>query len=583
MGKNLGSVFLLLLSFSFLSGQVNNEIQSFSLRTPFEKNENNSANYQEIIEWYTLLSHRFNDIKVIDSGPSDIGRPIHTVVLSGDGTFDPIMAAEKNKLVVLINNGIHAGEPCGIDASMMLARDILMDDSYKAILKEIVIVIIPVYNIGGCLNRNSHTRANQNGPEAYGFRGNAQNLDLNRDFIKCDSRNAQTFNRLYNAWNPDVFIDTHTSNGADYSYTLTLIDSQKDKLAKPLRKFHWENFVPDLYQSMKTKWEMIPYVMSNGVPDSGIMAFLDLPRYSSGYAGMHHSFSFMTEAHMLKPFKDRVKSTYEFLLTILETSREKKSVIKELRTMAVQYYMAQDTIPITWKLDSERKEQIIFKGYTAKYKESEVHKQERLYYDRSHPYTKEIDYFPHYLESKTVIKPKAYIIPQAYTEVLDRLKWNKVQMTRLARDTVIEVELYRILSFDDRPQYEGHYLHSNTQIEKISGTRAYYKGDFVVSTDQEAVRYIVETLEPESEDSFFSWNFFDGILMQKEHFSAYVFEDLASYYLENNKEVRAGIDRFKKENPDQAKDPRAILQKVYELSPHYESTHKIYPVGRLMD
>ena len=100
-----------------------------------------------------------------------------------------------------------------------------------------MIVIIPVYNVGGALNRGSYSRANQNGPEAYGFRGNARNLDLNRDFIKCDSRNARSFNRLFNQWKPDVFVDTHTSNGADYQYVMTLISTQKDRLGGALGEF----------------------------------------------------------------------------------------------------------------------------------------------------------------------------------------------------------------------------------------------------------------------------------------------------------------------------------------------------------
>ncbi|MDV7396528.1 M14 family zinc carboxypeptidase, partial [Arthrospira platensis SPKY1] len=126
--------------------------------------------------------------------------------MSLDGDFDPASIRQKGKCIMLVNNGIHPGEPDGIDATMMLFRDLLQDPGKRKLLEHTVIVTIPVYNVGGALNRNSTTRANQNGPEAYGFRGNARNLDLNRDFIKCDSKNAQTFSQIFHYWKPDVFI-----------------------------------------------------------------------------------------------------------------------------------------------------------------------------------------------------------------------------------------------------------------------------------------------------------------------------------------------------------------------------------------
>jgi len=120
----------------------------------------------------------------------------------------------------------------------MLFRDYLAKpDLFKPLLDKVVIVAIPVYNVDGCLNRGSYSRANQDGPESYGFRGNARNYDLNRDFVKCDSRNARTFNQIFRTWNPDIFVDNHTSNGADYQYVMTLIATQHNKLEAPLGEF----------------------------------------------------------------------------------------------------------------------------------------------------------------------------------------------------------------------------------------------------------------------------------------------------------------------------------------------------------
>jgi len=193
----------------FFFGNLN--AQKDKYLTAFEKEENTTATYQEAIKFYKNLAKDYNQIQVNEVGMTDSGKPLHEVVVSLDEDFDPASIKEKGKLVLMVNNAIHPGESCGVDASMMLVRDYLKDKKKRRQLNNVVLVVIPIYNIGGALNRNSSTRTNQNGPHSYGFRGNAKNLDLNRDFIKCDSRNAQTFNQLFTKWNPDVFIDNHTS------------------------------------------------------------------------------------------------------------------------------------------------------------------------------------------------------------------------------------------------------------------------------------------------------------------------------------------------------------------------------------
>ena len=175
---------------------------------------------------------------------SDAGYPYQLVLYSNDGTADPEQWHAKGKLVILIINGIHPGEPDGIDASMMLIRDLV--DGKIRIPDQIALAVIPVYNIGGALNRNSFSRVNRDGPAAYGFRGNAQNLDLNRDFTKCDSKDARSFTEIFHWLSPEVQLDNHVSDGADYQYTMTLISTQWNKLGGALGKFAHEQFDPAL-------------------------------------------------------------------------------------------------------------------------------------------------------------------------------------------------------------------------------------------------------------------------------------------------------------------------------------------------
>lgn len=578
-------IFIGLIAFMLSSPNFSSS-QNLNIMTPFEKNNNQTATYDEVIDFYKKLAK--NHKKIVSfkkAGMTDSGHPLHELVISLDGYFEPSKARKNNQTILFINNGIHPGEPEGIDATMMLLRDYLEDDKKAQELKGLVIVAIPVYNIDGCLRRNSYSRANQDGPESYGFRGNDRNLDLNRDFIKCDSRNAKSFNQLFSYWSPDFFVDNHTSNGADYQYTMTLIATQHNKLETQLGEFLQKKCLPFLYSDMEKKgWEMIPYVDSDGeTPDSGILGFSDNPRYSTGYTAVHNVIGFMPETHMLKPFKDRLASTYEFMKTVihfLQTDGREIATIKKAAETAVAN---QSKFALEWKLDKSKFEKIPFRGYEAKHKPSDVSGLPRLYYDRNAPYTKEIKYWNEFAPSIEIEKPLAYIIPQAYDNVIERLEWNGVKVQHLRQDIEIEVEKYKILDFKTTANaYEGHYLHSNIKVEKIVEKTKFRKGDFVIIPNQTTNKYIVETLEPQAPDSYFAWNFFDGILMQKEGFSAYVFEDLAAKFLAEHPEVKEKLDEKKKEDAKFAASAEAQLDWVYKHSPYYEPTHRIYPVGRLV-
>ncbi|WP_299754129.1 M14 family zinc carboxypeptidase [uncultured Pontibacter sp.] len=557
-----------------------------NLKTPYEQgNGNQTATYDEAINWYQQLDEAYDEVKMIPFGSTDAGRPLHLVVVSTGKDFEPASIRQKNKRILLIQNGIHPGEPEGIDATMMLARDYLQNKKLRKQLDNVVLVIIPVYNIGGALNRNSHTRTNQNGPEEYGFRGNARNLDLNRDYIKTDSRNAQTFHQIFREWDPDVFMDNHTSNGADYQHVMTLIATQHNKLHPSLAKYLNGKMAPTLYEGMKQdKFPMVPYMNHAGdTPDEGIIGFMESPRYATGYTALYHTIGFVPETHMLKPFNQRVQATYKLMENMIETVHRDADEIGKLRQQAKQQTLTQKQFPLNWQLDTSKVAQIPFLGYEAKYKPSDVSGLERLYYDHKSPYSKKINYYNEFTPTVTVEKPVAYIIPQAWREVIERLKLNNVQLQQLQQDTTLTLDTYYIADYKtgQRP-YEGHYLHYDVQVQTRRMPRQFFKGDYVVYLNQEANRFLVEVLEPQAVDSYFNWNFFDSILMQKEYFSSYVFEDLAAEYLEQKPKLRQQLEERKKQDPEFAKSARAQLDFIYKNSPHYEYTHQMYPVGRLM-
>ena len=550
--------------------------------TVFEQSKGlETATYQETIQFYQGLAKKFPVISIETIGETDSGYPLHMITLNPERIFD-FEIIRKSKRVLLINNGIHPGESDGIDATMMLYRDITQGKIEMP--KHTVLVTIPIYNIGGSLNRNSTTRTNQNGPVEYGFRGNARNFDLNRDFIKSDTKNARAFAQIFHLVQPDVFIDNHVSNGADYQYTLTHLFTQHDKLGGDLGKYLHSELMPTLEQKLEEKeWDITPYVnVFNQTPESGFSQFFDSPRYSTGYTTLWNTLGMMVESHMLKPYKQRVEGTYELMKSMIEIIDKDSEKIKALRASAFKYFQKSKTHTINWQLDSTKTSKLKFKGYEGSMIPSEITGAQRLKYDRSKPFTKNVVYQNYFKPDIEVTIPKAYIIPQGWWNVLELLKLNKVEMRQFESDTTITVESYKIDAYETRNQaYEGHYQHYNTEVVSIEDQINFKKGDYYIPTNQTAFRYLMETIEPQAPDSFFNWNFFDTILQQKEGFSPYVWEDKADELLKNDENLRIQFEDKKKAEPEFSKNWYSQLDWLHKNSPNYERSHLHYPIYRM--
>lgn len=576
MKKNLVLVFTC-LSISFLSSQSPKEFL-----TVFEKSEGKeTGTYSEVIRFYKNLSATYPEISMQEMGLTDSGLPLHMVVFNTDTYFD-FSEIKKSKRILLINNGIHPGESDGIDATMMLFRD-LAQGTIK-MPKHTVLVTIPIYNIGGSLNRNSGTRANQNGPKAYGFRGNARNYDLNRDFIKCDTDNAKSFAQIFHLVQPDVFIDNHVSNGADYQYTLTHLFTQHNKLGGTLGEYLNQEMMPLLEKKLADKeWDITPYVnVFNQVPEVGFSQFMDYPRYSTGYTALWNVLGMMVETHMLKPYKQRVEGTYELMISMLEIIEENHEKIALLRKSSFYNFKEGTAYPLDWQIDTTRISTLKFKGFEGKMITSEITGSQRLKYDRDKPFTKDVIYQNYFKPSIQVTVPKAYVVPQGWHDVVELLKLNQVQMKRFEKDTTLTVTSYKIAGFETRKNaYEGHYPHYNTTINASVENITFRKGDYYIATNQPAKRYLLETLEPQAPDSFFNWNFFDAILQQKEGFSPYVFEDTAKVMLDNNDQLRIEFQKKKENDKDFSENWYMQLNWLYQQSIHAEKAYMQYPIYRI--
>jgi hypothetical protein len=544
---------------------------------------NTSPTYPELIEHLKKLDKTHKELSMYAMGPSDYGMPIYLFVING--AKDSIRTFQKAQAgtSILINNAIHPGEPDGINACLIwldqwIAQGKPLETKNGKELP--LIAFIPAYNVGGMMNRSSTSRANQNGPDEYGFRGNARNFDLNRDFIKMDSKNAFTFVRIFHALDPDVFIDNHVSNGADYQYTLTYIASMKERMSPEMKDLTYEKCIPYLERNVKQQgWDLFPYVELKGeTPAQGIHAFNDLPRYAMGYASLFHSISFTVETHMLKPFPQRVQATLAFMEGIIAYTTENAMEIEEKRSDSKLWARNLTHYAYNYQL-SEKADSISFKGFEHSFPLHPITGLKELTYDRNLPYERAIPWYRTYVTTDSVRVPKYYVVGGQEQHVIDRLKANHVVFETLTADQIDTLTVCSVKSYKSPSNpYEGHFKLSKIEVGESLQLVKLKPGDILIPSAQDAAMFIHASLQARAEDSYLTWNFFDSYLQQKEYFSNYVFKDQIADILSKDEslneeyQLRKSTDeKFRNSEWDQ-------LYFIYSRSPYFEQTFMRLPI-----
>jgi len=575
---------LVILSCNDKSTDNNNNEVSEEQReylTPFEKgNGNQTTTYQECIEFYQSLAANFSTVSIEEVGITDAGLPLHLVHFSNSAIdWD---SPNEDHIKIMINNGIHPGESDGIDATMMLIRDLAVGEI--EVDNNVIFSAIAIYNVGGSLNRNSYTRTNQNGPESYGFRGNARNYDLNRDFIKADTRNARAFAQAFHKIKPDLFIDNHVSNGADYQYTLTHLFTQHNMLGAQAGTYLHNNLQPALEAALeKRSLPITPYVnVYNQSPEEGFSQFVDYPRYSTGYATLWNTLGMMVETHMLKPYKDRVIGTKAIMEEMIKIGSKDIEKIKEVRMETFDHFQNLKYYPTNYQLDRTKADTLDFLGYEAVSSKSELTGNNLRTYDREQPFSKKTPFYSYFKAMDSVRVPEYYVVPQGQWKVLELMRLNDIIMEPLEKDSTMVVSRYKIEDYETgNSAYEGHYIHSDVTVSEEKMKVRFRESDILIPTAQPGIKYILETLEPAMPDSFFKWNFFDTILQQKEGYSAYVFEATAKKMLSEDPDLKREFDSMKRADSKFAKSNGAQLSWLHKRSKNYEPAHMTYPIYKL--
>ena len=553
---------------------------NFCSFSQYEIHSNETPSYPELIEILTNLADSSDVIELFNMGSSDYGLPIYLCMVNGSRDSLSTFKKARKETTILFNNAIHPGEPDGINAMLIWLKQVSVNP--EVLIKLPVIAFIPAYNVGGMMNRSGNSRANQNGPLEYGFRGNAQNLDLNRDFIKMDSKNAFTFTRIFHAIDPDIFVDNHVSNGADYQYTLTYIANLEDRMSPSIKKITHESLLPNLKKALKTNYQidLFPYVDLIGkTPEQGITSFNDLPRYSMGYASLFHSIGFTVETHMLKPFPSRVRATYAFMDEIIKWTATHKVLIEKARNQARDYTSSNSYLLSNYNRVEESHDSILFLGYEHSFPKNKITGLKRLKYDTSAPYKRHIPLMNAFRPLDTISVPEMYFVGRQEKDVIKRLKANKVEMTKIKKDTVMNLGVFRVIEFESSSKpYEGHFQLKNPSIEKDNQLVNLKRGDCVISAKQKNALFIHSVLQPEAEDSYLVWNFFDSYLQQKEYFSSYVFVDKIEEILKGNPTLKKKYKAKLKEDEEFRSSEWNQLYFIYKNSPYFEPTFSVLPI-----
>jgi hypothetical protein len=559
--------------------------------TPAEKScYRTTPRYAETMEYVRRIAQAApHQVKLENFGKTGEGRALVAVVVSRNGVFSPAALHAAKRPVVFIQNAIHAGEMDGKDACLALLRDILITKKQAPLIERAVLVIVPIYNADGHEHFGLFNRINQNGPEQMGWRANATQQNLNRDYMKADAPETRGFLREWNRWLPDFFVDDHVTDGADYQYDVTFSIETDGPAADWVRK----TLEPELFQRVTASGHVIaPYLDFVGrTPDTGIANGAATPRFSTGFARQQNRPGMLVEMHMLKDYQTRVTGNYELLRALLEVVNRDAAKLVEANRRADRETVARGRahngkLALRYEATGET-EPFAFKAYRWKIEHSGVSGADWVQYTHE-PVTITV---PRQTTMKVTAEakiPAAYIIPAPWTEVIARLELHGLRLKRLAKEWTGEVETYRCVTPQWQAQpFEGHHLAVWRDAEETSPCTpvrmkmSFPAGSVVVPMEQRAARIAMQWLEPQGPDSALQWGLFDSIFEQKEYGEGYVLERLARNRLDADPKLKAEFEQKVAGDARFAASPHERLNWFLQRSPWWDERIGLYPVGKL--
>jgi murein tripeptide amidase MpaA len=554
-------------------------------------NYRETPRYRETMEYARRLQDASPLIHVTTFGKSGEGRELPLIIAAEDNAFTPEAAKRSGKAVVLIQACIHAGESDGKDAGLALLRDIAISQTERLLLKNSIVLFIPIYNVDGHERFSAFNRINQNGPAEMGWRATTTNLNLNRDYMKADAPETRAWLTMWNSWKPDLFIDCHVTDGADYQYNITYQYEHFSNV--PASIVEWEHRIFDGKVAPAT--EKAGNVVSSYLEfrdnrdlTKGINSFIGPPRFSTGYVPVRNRPALLIETHMLKDYKSRVKGTYDMLRATLEAVNNDVVALKQAINTAEEQVKTEGNsfsptrlFPVQLEL-TEKWVPRKLKAVEYKTELSAISGAQFVTYG-ANPIELTVPLYDDARAVVSVAPPRYYVIPPQWQSAVEVVTLHGLKTKKLKHATELNVESYRFsdVKWSETP-FEGR-VRPSYKTTLLREKRTFPAGSLVIPLAQESARLAIYLFEPGSPDSFVAWGFFNPIFEQKEYAEAYVLEKLAREMMEKDPALRREFENRLANDARFASDSNLRLGFFYERSPYWDKYQNLYPVGRITE
>lgn len=559
--------------------------QTHAERTDYRE----TPDYRDTLAYAKRLADATEAITYESFGLSGQGRDLPLLIASESGALTPVAAGEQKRAVVLIQACIHAGEPDGKDAGLALLRDIAISKKHAGLLENVVLLFIPIYNTDGHERPSPYNRINQNGPAEMGWRTTSTYQNLNRDYMKADTPETRAWLRLWNKWQPDLFIDCHVTDGADYRSVITYHHERHAGVDRQVLEWEREIFAGRVAPATEAAGNPISWYLEfidNRDLTLGTRDFNGSPRFSTGYTPLRNRPGILIETHMIKDYRSRVVGTYDFLrLALAEVNRDPDGLRRLVREADSKTAAGEIGLDHSYPLDFELTETATpfqVKAYEYKTELSSISGDLRVVFGED-PLDLTVPMYETFRVKTAINPPVAYIVPCQWESVIDVLRSHGVEMKALKKETRFDIESYRFteVSWPDGP-FEGRQM-PDFQVQRIADNRIFHVGSVLVPVAQPLAKLVMNLLEPQAPDSFVRWGFFNAVFEQKEYGEAYVVETLARSMLEQDEDLRAEFENQLASDPDFAASPSRRLSFFYSRSPYWDPQMNLYPVGRICE
>lgn len=540
----LAFLFLLINQEAIMAKTQDDKLKTRAELTGYEE----TSRYEDVTGFINELQKRTGKLRVETFGKTVEGRDLPLMIISDPPVSNPREARRTGKPVIFIQANIHAGEVEGKEAMLNLSRRLLVGD-LKTLLKNLIILVAPIYNADGNERFSLNNRSAQNGPVGgVGTRENAKGMDLNRDYMKLESQEANALIGIFNRWDPHLTVDLHTTNGSYHGYHLTYAPTLNPNADSRLVAFERNRMLPAISRTLLRKYKFRTYFYGNFAtkerinrevdtfemqragreaqppdkPETRIWRTFDhRPRFGNNYCGLRNRLTILSEAYSYLDFKSRIAVTEAFVEEILKYSSlhstEIAALINRVDADAIRGKTSRHGV--SFEIKPLPKPAGILVGEVEKVKNPRSGKMMTAMLEDKFKSMPMLDYGL-FAATKTIAMPGAYIFrdESGTRTVIAKLLAHGINVEELTEPANIDVESFRIEDVRKAARaFQGHAevkLKGKYQHEKIS----FPSGSILVRTTQPSAALIFYLLEAESDDGFVNWNFLDDYLEKGKSF-----------------------------------------------------------------